>query len=173
MSKVPHFARDQLLAFGALLERSGKIIESQIRGTSMGSTLPGGCRIRIRVSPVGQYGIGQVVAFVSGNTLFAHRIVFRGRQGILTRGDASQLCDLPVPFAAVLGLVDECLLNGEWRPLPDQSQFEYARRATSNAAEILLGVCMRIDIRLARCGVRMLMRVASWRRPVLKSTPTR
>lgn len=173
MSKLPHSVGDHLLAFGALLERSGKIIESQIRGTSMGSALPAGRRIRIRPIPADEYCVGHVVAFVSGNTLFAHRIVFCGRQGILTRGDASQLCDLPVPFAAVLGLVDECSLNGEWRPLPDQSQFEYERRATSSAAEMLLGVCMRIDIRLAWCGARMLMQVASWRRAVLKITPIR
>src|SRR5260370_35146561 len=89
---------DQLLAFGALLGRSGRIIESEISGTSMGATLPSGCRIRICSLPADEYRPGQVVAFVTGKAICAHRIVYRTRQGVLTRGDSHSWCDLPVPI---------------------------------------------------------------------------
>src|SRR5260370_1181305 len=97
---------DQLLAFGALLGRSGKIIESEISGSSMGSTLPAGRRIRIRPLLPDEYRPGQVVAFVSGNTILAHRIIFRSRQGALTRGDNRSLCDFPVPGPSLLNEVN-------------------------------------------------------------------
>jgi hypothetical protein len=172
-TNFPDSADDQLLAFGALLGRSGRIIESVICGTSMGSTLPTGCRIRIHPVPISDYHAGQVVAFVSGGAIFAHRIVYRGRHGVLTRGDSRSLCDLPVPFEAVLGIVTEYLLGGEWRLLQNGIRFDCERRRRSRAVEMLLRRCMRIDIRLARRVARILMQLARWRRPTRASVGTR
>jgi hypothetical protein len=172
-TNFPDSAGDQLLAFGALLGRSGRIIESVICGTSMGSTLPTGCRIRIRPVSVSDYHAGQVVAFVSGGGIFAHRIVYRSRHGILTRGDSRSLCDLPVPFDAVLGVVTEYLLDGEWRPLQNDLQFDCERRRRSRVAEMLLRRCLQIDIRLARQIGRILVQLARWRRLAAESVSTR
>jgi hypothetical protein len=156
---------DQLLALGALLGRSGKIIESEISGTSMGSTLPAGCRIRIRPLSLEQYRAGQVVAFVSGNAIFAHRIIFYNRQGALTRGDNHSLCDLPVPSRAILGVVTECLRDGKWCPLDDRVAFREIR-GSRRTIKVLLSVCMQIDIRLARGASWILIWLVRWRRRV-------
>lgn len=161
---VPNSTGDQLLAFAALLGRSGKIIESEISGISMGSTLPSGCRIRIRPLSIEEYRSGQVVAFAAGSALFAHRIVYRSGQGVLTRGDSHSWCDLPVPVGALLGVVSEYLVDGEWRPFDDSVPFDCERRTRSRMIEALLRVCLRIDIRLARRTSRILMRLARWRR---------
>ena len=148
---------DQLVAFATLLGRSGKIIESEISGTSMGSTLPAGRRIRIQPLPFNSCRPGQVVAFVSGNKVFAHRIVCCTRQGALTRGDNRALCDLPVPTRAILGLVTESQLDGQWCPLADCASFPREKQRRRQSAEFLLRLSMRIDIRLARFLSRALM----------------
>lgn len=153
---------DQVLAFGALLGRSGKIIESEISGTSMGSTLPSGCRIRICPLPNGEYHPGQVVAFVASEAIYAHRIVHRSREGVLTRGDGHSWCDLPVPSCAILGVVTEYLLDGEWRAL-ESAAFNRERPNRERVHEILLRICMQIDIRLAVRASRGLIRLSRWR----------
>jgi hypothetical protein len=158
---------DQLLALGVLLGRSGRIMESEISGTSMGSTLPAGCRIRIHPLSHEEYRAGQVVAFVSGNSIFAHRIIFCSRQGALTRGDNRSWCDVPVPSRAILGVITESLLDGEWRPLHDDVVFNRDIGSSKRAIEILLRLLMRLDIRLARYASRMLMSLARWRHRLL------
>jgi hypothetical protein len=171
---VPGSTGDQLLAFGVLLGRSGKAIESEISGTSMGSTLPSGCRIRIRPLLTEEYRAGQVVAFVAGGALFAHRIVYRSRQGVLTRGDSHSWCDLPVPINAILGVVSEFLANGEWHLFDDSIPIDREMTKRSRMIETLLRACLRIDIRLARRASRSLMRLARWRRRlVAEPAPTR
>jgi hypothetical protein len=163
----------QLLALGALLGRSGKIIESEISGTSMGSTFPAGSRIRIRPLPQPQYRRGQVVAFVSGHTLFAHRIISRSRQGVLTRGDNRSWCDLPLPWRAVLGLVTENRINGEWRPVDHDPLCKRGSGGAWRVVDALLRVSLRVDIRLARFVSRCLMSVARWRHRLLKERSPR
>jgi hypothetical protein len=150
----------QLLALGTLLARSGRIIESEISGTSMGNTLPAGSRIRICRLPAEEYEAGQVIAFVLGSRIFAHRIIFRTRQGVLTRGDTRTLCDLPVPLDAVLGVVTEWSVNGEWQSLEASRHCQLERPRSIQRAEMLLRGCMRIDLRLARHASRALMRLA-------------
>jgi hypothetical protein len=160
---VPDLTGDQMLAFGGVLARSGKAIEVEISGTSMGSTLPSGCRIRIRQLSVEEYHSGQVVAFVAGSAFIAHRIVYRSRHGVLTRGDSQSWCDLPVPASAILGVVSACLVDGEWRLLGDSVPFDCERRKRNRMIEALLRVCLRIDLGLAQRASRMLMRLARWR----------
>lgn len=173
-SPVPTPTEEQLLAFGTLLARSGKIIESEISGTSMGRTLPAGTRIRIQPLPAGNYGIGQIVAFVRGSTIFAHRIAYRTKQGVLTRGDNHSWCDLPVPLDAVLGLVTEWWINGEWQRFADVTQGSAEQPWRIRAMETVVRAAMRMDIRLARGISRALMRLARLRRRLsLEISPDR
>jgi hypothetical protein len=161
---VPDPTGDQMLAFGALMGRSGKVIESEISGTSMGSALPSGCHIRIRPLSNEEYRNGQVVAFVAGNSIFAHRIVYRSGQGFLTRGDNHAWCDLPIPVGVILGVVSEHLVDGEWRIFDDSLLHDFKMRKRNRMVETLLRVCLRIDIGLAQRASRTLMRLARWRR---------
>jgi hypothetical protein len=163
-------AADQLLAFGVLLGRSGKIIESEISGNSMGDTLPSGCRIRICALPAEEYRPGQVVAFLTGGTICAHRIVRRTRHGVLTRGDSQSWCDLPVPIRAILGVVLERMVNGKWFSFDDRTEFKYARDTRHQLIDALLGVCMQLDIRIALRVSRGMMRLARWRRKLVAGT---
>lgn len=163
-SVAPVASEEQLLAFGTLLARSGKVIESQISGTSMGSTLPPGSRIRIQPLPVEEYRVGQTVAFVRGSTIFAHRIAYRTRQCVLTRGDNHSWCDLPVPASAVLGVVTEWLINGEWQRFADAPEGASVQPWRIRALELAVRAGMLIDIRLAQHTSSALMRLARLRR---------
>jgi hypothetical protein len=161
---APSPTEDQLLAFGTLLARSGKIIESEISGTSMGRTLTAGTRIRIQPLPAGDYGVGQIVAFVRGSTIFAHRIAYRTKQGVLTRGDNHSWCDLPMPVDAVLGLVTESWINGEWQRFADIPQGSPEQPWRIRVVETAVRAGMHMDIRLARRISRALMLLARLRR---------
>src|SRR5260370_25693726 len=154
---------DQLLAFGALLGRSGKIIESEISGNSMGNTLPSGCRIRICALPTEEYRPGQVVAFLIGGTICAHRIVHRSRQGVLTRGDSQSWCDLPGPVSSILGIVSEHTVTGKWLTIDDRTRFEYERSVGRQFIDTLLCMCLEFDIRIALRASKGLMQLARWR----------
>jgi hypothetical protein len=161
---VPSPTKEQILAFGTLLARSGKIIESEISGTSMGKALPPGTRIRIQPLSTGDYSVGQIVAFVSGSTIFAHRIAYRTKQGVLTRGDNHSWCDLPLTVGEVLGLVTEWWINGEWQRFADVPQGSPEQPWRIRVAETAVRVGMHMDIRLARRISRVLMRMARLRR---------
>ena len=161
---VPSPTKEQILAFGTLLARSGKIIESEISGTSMGRALSAGTRIRIQPLPAGDYGVGQIVAFVRGSTIFAHRIAYRTKQSVLTRGDNHSWCDLPMPVDAVLGLVTEWSINGEWQRFADVPQGSPEQPWRIRVVETAVRAGMHMDIRLARRISRALMRLARLRR---------
>jgi len=106
-----------------LLRRSGAEIESVVQGRSMGCALPSGARIRIRCAASARYEVGSVVAFRAGDALIGHRVVAasrdrRGRDLLVTRGDAALLCDPPVDPALVLGEVTARADGDAWTPVP-------------------------------------------------------
>jgi hypothetical protein len=156
-------SEEELLALGTLLARSGKVIESEISGTSMGRTLPSGTRIRIQPPPNGEYRLGQTVAFVRGSTIYAHRVVYCTSQGVVTRGDNHSWCDLPVPIGAVLGVVTESFIGGEWHGFTDAPEGLPPQAWRSRALETAVRACMRIDIRLARHTLKALMSLVRFR----------
>ncbi len=152
---------DYLLALTTLIKRTGGEVLSTVRGTSMGTTIPDGSQIRIRA--VGDEALreGQVVAFLAGPSLCAHRIVYRGGGGrlggyLLTLGDGWVYCDPPIPVAAALGVVTEYKLNGKWRipsPRPRRSRAEQ-RKADLNVA--FIRAVMRLNVGWAQRIARRL-----------------
>ncbi len=159
-SIASHTTGEQLLALGTLLTRSGKIIESEVRGSSMGSAIPTGSRIRICPLAGSEYSVGQVVAFVAGNKLFAHRIVHCSSRGVLTRGDAGILCDPPIPRESIVGAVTECFQDGEWRALKGRQPLALEKQRKADLAALLPRICMAINFSTARRVSRALLWLA-------------
>src|SRR5436190_7248117 len=91
--------------------KSGRSIESTIRGTSMEPTLPDGARIKVCPSRTGTYEVGEIAACLHGGSLVAHRIVSRGagraRGYVVTQGDGRLICDRPLRVDDILGVVIE------------------------------------------------------------------
>ena len=128
--------QERILALASSLRAPNRTIESQVRGGSMGACLPAGSRIRIEVSPVAVHPVGQVVAFVGGNTVVVHRVVHNGKDHVLTRGDARMAPDTPVRRDQILGPVRAVAREGQWRELPAPA--ERGRLASAGAAFALL-----------------------------------
>lgn len=49
------------------------------------------------------YAVGDVVVYQSGDNLIIHRIIELGEDYVITRGDANNVEDSPVPYSAVKG----------------------------------------------------------------------
>lgn len=75
-------------------------------------TLPPDCEIEI-VSLPAVVRLGDLVVFVAGDTLVAHRLVHRSRGRWITQGDACQTPDRPWDPALALGTVRAAYLDGQ------------------------------------------------------------
>ncbi len=161
---------DKLLAVALRLRSTLGIVESRISGHSMQSTLPAGSRIRIQCGNVDGVMSGTVVAFLGGSTLIAHRVVGRGRgprarDFLLTRGDATIICDAPVHADDVLGVVTHVAIGDQWRPLPSESRSLLARVAAGFVSGTMT-LALELDTRAARSIAATCFQVRSMARRV-------
>ena len=105
-------------AVAALLKKSAREIESEVRGTSMAPTLFSGTRIKI-LCTAEPYQTGDIVAILA-DPLIVHRVVAsawcRSKRYLITRGDASWYCDLPVTEDQILGVVTTQYDGSRWHP---------------------------------------------------------
>jgi len=161
---IPTFTPEQLLSLRTLWSRSGNLIASRVEGNSMGATLPDGTQIHLRPEVASGITKGQVIAFVESNKVFVHRVIRRTSRGILTRGDATLLCDRPVPFTAVIGVVTEYCEGDSWRPVSSIATFNGRRRWKAIVAALLPTASLHVSLKLARWTALAIFRVASLRR---------
>ena len=145
---------DQELRLAPLLKRAGAVIESEIRGRSMGGTLATGTRIRIRCGTKTDYPDGTIIAFIGGKGLVGHRVVGRGRERpggayLLTRGDGSRVVDPPVGPERVLGEVIEWWEGEQWQPLPVAVPDTRLGRATALGMLLLVRLALVVNAQLA------------------------
>jgi hypothetical protein len=113
---------NDLARLRAVTGNTGAVIHSVVRGTSMGSAIPDGARIRIRSRPDDTWHVGKVIAFLAGTRLMAHRVVYEGQLGpakqfVLTQGDGNWLCDPPVNRSTIVGEVEAFAAGDEWHPI--------------------------------------------------------
>jgi hypothetical protein len=117
----------------------------------MADAIPRGARIRIVFDDASPRA-GDVVAFLSGDRVVAHRVIARcGRAGtmLLTRGDARLLCDAPVPSDAVLGRVTECDPGSGWRAVGAPRPLPRRERLVAAVLQGLMRVVLAVDVRAA------------------------
>ncbi len=172
MSEPSISEQSQLLA--PLLKRAGSIIESEIRGPSMGRTLEPGTRIRIRCGTGLDFLDGTVIAFLAGQRLVGHRLVGRtrdrrGQPLLLTRGDGTVVCDPPLDPQAVLGEVIEWLDGDTWRPLPTAPPHSLIGRGVAATILLLIRLALVLDDRLAARTATLLARVGRRLSPPMPS----
>lgn len=153
-----------LRTYAELLSRAGRTLESSIRGSSMGDTIPDGSRIRIQWRDGNRYLPGQIVACVEDGFLFAHRIVHVRGDAIITQGDGWILCDPPFRVSQVVGEVIACSVGGEWRsPAGEAARLASDARAARLQVRII-AMCLRVDLAFARFVARQMVRLKLSRR---------
>lgn len=123
---------EDLARFRALSRKGGGIVHSTVHGSSMGSSLPAGSRIRIRSGSDDGWKAGDVIAFLAGSRLMAHRIAAHGRSGsarefFIAHGDNNWLCDPPVHCSAVIGSVEVPTPEGNWLPVGEANVPRYKK----------------------------------------------
>jgi hypothetical protein len=137
----------------ALTRRNAAVIHSNLRGTSMGSAIPDGARIRIRSNSEATWRRGQVIAFLAGSRIMTHRIVYEGRRSgarnfVVTQGDGNWLCDPPVNRSTILGEVEAFSTGGEWRRIAP-SRMPLHRRIIARPSQALMRLLLECNPALA------------------------
>jgi hypothetical protein len=155
-----------LSAIAALLKHTHAHVESQVHGGSMGATLPPGARIRLSCRETADYRPGDVVVYVQGSGLVAHRLVGRGRGArargyLITRGDASATCDPPVPIERAVGLVTEWRrADAEtWQQVGPPTYRSGLGALVATADHAMVGALLELHPPLARAGAILARRL--------------
>lgn len=144
------------LPAGALLAllRTALIREGRFRwplhGASMQPTFPSHCEIEIVPVPTEGPKLGDVLVFMAGDALIAHRLVQRSDRAWITQGDGRLGSDPPLHPSQVLGKVT-AVYQGE--------RCIWPRRAEPVLAAGWVG--RHRLLRLARAGWRAAKRLAS------------
>ncbi len=139
----------------AILKNAGASVECELRGASMGSTIPDGSRIRIEFGHAQAVDVGDVVAFVASSRTIVHRVVGRGGVGtsrsfLLTRGDGALLIDHPVHVDTVLGIVREWKDGETWEVVAPLVVTGW-RGAVRQWMVLPVILALRVSHRLAMC----------------------
>jgi hypothetical protein len=150
-------------------------VESEVSGVSMGDVIPHGARIRIAALDAGFCSRLTVVAYIADGRTVVHRVRWargwgRGRDFLITQGDAMLLPDIPVNRSAVLGTVLAVESNGTWQPLASRPAAPRRERILSFAVLLCAAVLLEIDPRLASWFLAKLVaaeRRYSWTRALL------
>jgi hypothetical protein len=149
---------DRILAVAGPFQREGRVVQSRVKGPSMGKTLPDGAQILIGLCRRERYAPGSIVAFVGPQKITVHRVAFCGRSGrgkgvLVTRGDASLLPDPPLDVGSVLGEVIGVQADGRWKaPAPCERRPALHRFVARTLELWIAGLC-RLSLPFARWAV--------------------
>ncbi len=157
------FDRERLLAFSGLLSKSSREFEFLLQGKSMGPLLPDGSRIRVRLAADDQFTVGQVLTYVAKDRMVAHRLVRSVKSGsnryLITRGDTTVCCDLPVLATSVLGPVIGCCATGSWQPVGPPPERWFGFRWLALLISSLVGGILRVSPAAAVWTAKRIIRI--------------
>lgn len=135
------------------------VVACRLNGGSMQPAIPARAWIRITFSPA-PYHVGEVVAFMEGARVVAHRVVWtaraRGDGLLITRGDARILPDAPVSASDVLGRVAEFDCGSGWQAPAMRSALPRRERCLAFALLAACAALLTFNAGLARRFVRWL-----------------
>ena len=140
----------------------------------MAPAIPDGARIHIRAGTEERCGVGDVIAFVGGSRVIAHRIVYEGRRGaarrfLVAQGDGNWLCDPPVNRSTVVGIVEGFSVGGDRRPVGPATPMPLLRRRVALTSQrMIIAALERDPLRAIRIARRMSLARLLLRRLVSK-----
>jgi hypothetical protein len=102
----------ELLAVASLWKRTGRTIEGRFTGGSMEPAIPSGARLRLSCGAA--VAPGDVAAFVHDGHVLVHRVLAIAAPLVLTRGDALNVPDPPLPLDHAFARVTSVLSGSEW-----------------------------------------------------------
>lgn len=155
------FDGERILAFSRFL-RDGAQFESTVSGGSMGSVLPDGSRIRGQFANAQELVQDQILTYVASDRMVVHRLVrsatWHDQQYVITRGDASICCDMPIPASSVICVVTEICKNGNWEPVGPPRRCNLGFRWTASVISTVVGGLVCLSPTMAIWTARRLIR---------------
>jgi hypothetical protein len=150
--------RARILSVLPLLRRPGSTLECHFQGGSMRPAIPARSRLRIDTAAHDACNVGSVVAYLAGETVMVHRVVYRGRSRrarghLIMCGDRLVIPDPPVERSWILGPVVGIQKEGHWFS-PGPPYRRLPARVTAAVLAALVGALLEVDVRLARGVVR-------------------
>jgi hypothetical protein len=143
------FDSERWLALSSLLRKGSREFEFFLQGKSMGGVLPDGSRIRVRPAAEDQFMVGQVLIYVAKDRMVVHRLVRSVKSGstdyLITRGDATVCCDLPILASSVLGIVMGFSTTGPWQPVGPPAERWFGFRWVAFAISRVVGGLLRVS----------------------------
>jgi signal peptidase I len=164
-SVVSHsvFDSERLLAFSSLLSKSSREFEFLLQGKSMEPLLPDGSKIRVQLAADDQFMVGQVVTYVAKDRVVAHRLVRPMKSGghryLITRGDSTVCCDLPILATSVLGLVTGFSTTGPWQPIGPPPERWFGFRWMAFLISSLVGAILKVSPSAAVWTAKLIIRI--------------
>jgi hypothetical protein len=146
---------EQIRAVARSLQAAERLLESRVGGDCMGRQLPDGARIRIQLARRPHWQRGEIVAYLNGERVTVHRVLFCGRSGhrrgiVITRGDERVFPDLPFEVSAVLGSVVAVETPQGWTAPAALPRRPLVRRLAGGVLFAFVALLAAIDLSLAR-----------------------
>jgi hypothetical protein len=159
-----------------MLRRTAAEVECVVQGRSMGTAIPDGASVRIRLDGGASATPEAAVALLlGGDTFSVHRLIRTGRSPsargfVITHGDGNLFCDAPHPEAELLGTVVAFRPAGqtEWGPVPPSARQGLLRRTLTPAFERLMCTAFELSPGLATAvknALVLAMTPLFWLRP--------
>jgi hypothetical protein len=159
-----------------MLRRTAAEVECVVQGVSMGSAIPDGASVRIRLDGGASAPPQAAVALLlGGDTFSVHRLIRRGRSRkargfVITHGDGNLFCDAPHSEAELLGTVVAFRTPGqtEWAAVPPSARQGMLRHTVTPAFERLMGAALELSPGLATAvknALVLAMTPLFWLRP--------
>jgi hypothetical protein len=160
---LPVFDSERLLALSGLLSKRTREFEFLLQGKSMEPLLPDGSKIHVRLSADDQFTVGQVLTYVAKDRVVAHRLVRSVKSGgnryLVTRGDSTVCCDLPILATSVLGLVIGFSTTGPWQPIGPPPERWFGFRWLAFLISSLVGAILKVSPSAAVWTAKLIIRV--------------
>lgn len=124
----------------------------------MRPAIPARSQLRIDTAAHEACPVGSVVAYLAGETVMVHRVVYRGRSRrarghLIMCGDRLVIPDPPVDRSWILGPVVGVKTDGRWFS-PGPPYRRLPARVAATVLATVVGALLEIDVRLARGVVR-------------------
>src|SRR5215472_5701874 len=159
VSEFRHRGACELIAKVLQAEYEARI---RVTGTSMLPAIWPGDVLLVRPLGDTDFAKGNIVLFLRNGRLFAHRVVDRSDDRLITRGDAVPDCDPPVSASELLGVVAGIVRNdGSMRVVPSAPPMRHGMIALAVRHSQL---AYRMVLKVHQCGglLRTVSGVTGW-----------
>ena len=147
---------DEAHELGASLLVEGRFVRVKLGGSSMFPLLRPGDVAKIKLVPLSELNVGQVIVFENSGKWIAHRLVSIGGKGgqiqLLAQGDSVRKADPSILENHYLGLIESFSRNGREHKMDGQMKVLYGKilLALRPFPQQVFRFCVKVKNQLAK-----------------------